>query len=630
MKLLFGVAMLLLLVSPPGVLADTADDGYVGIYNLIQQGDALNENGQPAPALAKYSRAQDDLKRFQAANPDWNVKVVSFRLRYLAAKIALLSSEAAQAAPAATAPSNAPPAPVAMPSPPVARPVIQAPGPPVVVVTSPANNADDIIRSLQEQLRQEEADRAALQAKLKEALSAQPAAGDPHQFYLAQAQILELQKENELLKVSLEQSRGGRAGAGAETGAELQKELAEARWQATALAQSNAVLTAENGKLQARVKMSAAPDTDTAALRQENELLKRQVAVLKTPVAGGDLERKLREAQAQIAALQSDKEILGLEKTALEISVGLMHSAPPSSTALAGDASAQKIRELETERDALQARLDLAMSQLSAEKPKPKSKAAARLDEANRQLEALQARIDILEAHPVPYTSEELALLSQSQGTTLVAAVHRSGPRSAKELPAAAIALLADAKRDVANQDFAGAEEKYLQIMKSDPKNPAVLTDLASIQVNLNHLTDAEKNIKAALVIEPDNDYSLFVLGRLRLAQGKFDDALDALGRAAQINPEDAEIQNNLGVALSEKGLRVPAEAALRKAVQIDPGCADAHANLAFVYITQQPPLVELARWHYEKALAAGHPHNPAIEKLIAQTNSTNSASSTP
>ena len=155
--------------------------------------------------------------------------------------------------------------------------------------------------------------------------------------------------------------------------------------------------------------------------------------------------------------------------------------------------------------------------------------------------------------------------------------------------------------------------------MKADVNNPAVLTDLALIEVNLNHAPDAEKHITAALAVAPDNDYGLFVLGRLRLAQGKFDQALDALSRAAQINPEDAEIQNNLGVALSEKGLRGPAEAALRRAVQIDPGCADAHANLAFVYITQQPPLVELARWHYEKALAAGHPHNTAIEKLIDQ-----------
>ena len=77
------------------------------------------------------------------------------------------------------------------------------------------------------------------------------------------------------------------------------------------------------------------------------------------------------------------------------------------------------------------------------------------------------------------------------------------------------------------------------------------------------------------------------------------------------------QIQNSLGLALSEKGLRGPAEAALRRAVQIDPGCADAHNNLAVAYITQQPPLVELARWHYQKALAAGHPNNPELEKML-------------
>jgi tetratricopeptide (TPR) repeat protein len=374
--------------------------------------------------------------------------------------------------------------------------------------------------------------------------------------------------------------------------------------------------------LQARVKELAAPDADTAALRQENAVLKKQVAELKKPASsGGDLDRKLRQAQAQIAALESDKELLDLEKIALQDRVKQMQTATngqPAVTGQADNGSAEKIRQLEAERDALQTRLDVAMSQLAEKKSKKKE--SAQLEEAGRQLDALRSRIDILEAHPNPYTPEELALLSKSQGTMLVAAVHRSGRRSVKELPDAAIALLADAKRDVANQDYAGAEEKYLQILKSDTKNPAVLTDLALIQVNLNHTDAAEKNIRAALAIEPDNDYSLFVLGRLWLAQGKYDAALDALSRAAQINPEDAEIQNNLGVALSEKGLRVPAEAALRKAVQIDPGCADAHANLAFVYITQQPPLVELARWHYEKALAAGHPHNAAIEKLIEQT----------
>jgi tetratricopeptide (TPR) repeat protein len=623
MKSLFGVAVMLLLFLPPGVRAQTADDQYVGIYNLIQQGDAFYENGQMAPAFAKYSQAQGDLKRFQAANPDWNVKVVSFRQRYLAAKIALISSGAPPPViTASVAPTNPPPALPPPPMPQVARPAIAPPSPSVAAAPPPVNRSDDIIRGLQEQLRQEEADRAQLQAKLKEALSAQPAAVDPRDFYQAQAQILALQKENELLKVSLEQSKNEKAGPDAAMAAETQRELATARRQATALAAANAALTAENASLHLRVGKIAAPDADTAALREENAVLKKQVAELKKPSpSGGDLERKLLQAQAQIAALESDKEILDLQKIALENQVKQSQTATngqPAATGQSDNGSAEKIRLLEAERDSLQMRLDVAMSEIAA--GKSKSKAAARLDEASRQLDALHAQIEILEARPDPYTPEELALLSKSQGTMLVAAVHRSGRRSVKELPDSAIALLADAKRDVANQDYAGAEEKYLQIVKSDPKNPAVLTDLALIQVNLNHTDAAEKNIRAALALEPDNDYSLFVLGRLWLAQGKYDEALDALSRAAQINPEDAEIQNNLGVALSEKGLRVPAEAALRKAVQIDPGCADAHANLAFVYITQHPPLVELARWHYEKALAAGHPHNAAIEKLIEQT----------
>ena len=37
------------------------------------------------------------------------------------------------------------------------------------------------------------------------------------------------------------------------------------------------------------------------------------------------------------------------------------------------------------------------------------------------------------------------------------------------------------------------------------------------------------------------------------------------------------------------------------------------------IYATQQPPLVELARWHYQRALANGQPRNPELEKLFEQ-----------
>ena len=49
----------------------------------------------------------------------------------------------------------------------------------------------------------------------------------------------------------------------------------------------------------------------------------------------------------------------------------------------------------------------------------------------------------------------------------------------------------------------------------------------------------------------------------------------------------------------------------------MEPRYGGAHNNLAVIYATQQPPLMGLARWHYQKALAAGMPHNLELEKKL-------------
>ena len=154
-------------------------------------------------------------------------------------------------------------------------------------------------------------------------------------------------------------------------------------------------------------------------------------------------------------------------------------------------------------------------------------------------------------------------------------------------------------------------------MLRQDQKDVPTLANVAAIELELNHLAAAETNIQQAVALAPDDAYSLSVLGRLRFRQARDDEALDALSRAAKLEPENAEIQNFLGMTLCVKGLRGPAETALRKAIQLQPVYGDAHNNLAVIYIAQQPPLVELARWHYQKALAAGNPRNPALEKML-------------
>ncbi|MBT5706634.1 MAG: tetratricopeptide repeat protein, partial [Verrucomicrobia bacterium] len=117
--------------------------------------------------------------------------------------------------------------------------------------------------------------------------------------------------------------------------------------------------------------------------------------------------------------------------------------------------------------------------------------------------------------------------------------------------------------------------------------------------------------------IAPENTYVLFLSGLLKMSQEKFDDAVTYLSRATVLDPDDAEAQNHLGIALTEVGHRGPAETALRKAIRLRPGYGDAHVNLAVVYASQDPPFKELAKYHYQQAINSGHPADPRIEQLI-------------
>ena len=84
-------------------LPQGADDQYLRIYTLIQEGDGLAERDQASDALAKDIEARTALQHFQRGFPEWSADVVKFRLNYLGAKITALSAKVPQPAPAAEA-----------------------------------------------------------------------------------------------------------------------------------------------------------------------------------------------------------------------------------------------------------------------------------------------------------------------------------------------------------------------------------------------------------------------------------------------------------------------------------------------------------------------------------------------
>ena len=154
--------------------------------------------------------------------------------------------------------------------------------------------------------------------------------------------------------------------------------------------------------------------------------------------------------------------------------------------------------------------------------------------------------------------------------------------------------------------------------MRLDEKNVLIRAKLAAAQIGLNRLAEGEANLKRALVDDPKNAASLSLLGVVKVRQHKYDEALDLLSQSAQLDPQNADTFQYLGVTLAEKGSRKPAESALRRAIQLAPENGEAHHNLAIVYAAQQPPALELARWHYQKGLASGHPKDSRLEQILS------------
>ena len=497
------VGLALAVVLPPARAQQNPDDQYIAIYSLIQQAETLETASQPRSALAGYTQALAELQKFQKAFPDWDSKVVSFRLDYLKEKISALAAQF----PADTQNGTPPPAPAAP------MPANAMPAPTNAVAAAPATEADLQLAAVRAQAQNLQADNETLQAKLKEALSAQPATVDTQKLAAAQAQVLSLMKENDLLRASLATGATNEAAPG--------------------------------GLLKMR-----------QALAEANQKLAEQTA---------RVDRLALENQA----LRSSASINALEKAALE--KRLQQRQTPAAAAPAGTSD---------------------------------------------EVKALRARLAVDEAQAVPYTPEELALLKSAAPAPATNAV--SQEKSAHQLPAGSAPLVAEAQGYFSAGDYEKAGADYRRILQLDPDNALALANLAAIELQQNKLADADTHLTAALAQNPDDAYTLSTFGYLKFREQKFDEAFDALSRAAKLDPANPQIQNYLGVTLSHKGLHAQAEAALRKAIELAPDYGAAHNNLAVIYLSEKPPMAGLARWHYQKALDLGQPHNPALEKMLA------------
>jgi Flp pilus assembly protein TadD len=101
--------------------------------------------------------------------------------------------------------------------------------------------------------------------------------------------------------------------------------------------------------------------------------------------------------------------------------------------------------------------------------------------------------------------------------------------------------------------DFAGAAAQYEMALKASPDYVPALLSYAHLQDNQNKLAEATKLYERAAKANPKEAGTYNDLGLCLARRGMATDALGALGKAVQLQPDKALYRNNLAVVLVDQ-----------------------------------------------------------------------------
>jgi Tfp pilus assembly protein PilF len=163
------------------------------------------------------------------------------------------------------------------------------------------------------------------------------------------------------------------------------------------------------------------------------------------------------------------------------------------------------------------------------------------------------------------------------------------------------------------------AKTGFQKVLSISPDNAPALINLALVEQRQHRYSDAERHLRAVLRNDLENATAWLILGIGAYEQDKLDAAHAWLAQAVLHAPKDARAHFYLGVTFGRRGWYSAGEDELRRAIELDSKYADAHHNLALLYVERIPPAIELARRHYQKALELGAAPDERLAKRIEQ-----------
>jgi tetratricopeptide (TPR) repeat protein len=118
-------------------------------------------------------------------------------------------------------------------------------------------------------------------------------------------------------------------------------------------------------------------------------------------------------------------------------------------------------------------------------------------------------------------------------------------------------------------------------------EDPEVLRVWAAIKSDLGSHAEALTALNRSLQLDPENASGLYNLGLIYQRVGRETEAIAAFQQAVSVDPHHAEALNTLGAISAERGSWQEATAFFTRAIETRPGFAEAHRNLGLVYAQQ-------------------------------------------
>lgn len=187
-----------------------------------------------------------------------------------------------------------------------------------------------------------------------------------------------------------------------------------------------------------------------------------------------------------------------------------------------------------------------------------------------------------------------------------------AAPEAAQQIAKRAMALMTKG-------DLVAARKEFLKVLTLVPGNLPTTINIGLIEYRQKNYAEAEKLLRKVVRADPENGLGWLILGVIFYDADKLDAAHAALAQAAYLLPKDARAHHYLGVTVGKKGWYSGAEDEMRKAIALEPEYEEAHFNLAVFYLQRNPPAVELARRHYQRALDLGAAPDPEVAKQLGE-----------